>query len=109
MLPATRGALCLHPEKWEFTAQNVMEKLVKCWVVLADGEPPSSHALDLLLLPHEANLDMADLLSDLQPFAVEASHQIGDFKRHGNRARILEEDQLLANKLCSAIATQAKD
>ena len=55
-----------------------MEKLLKSWIVLDDGEPPRSHELDLLA--REANLNLANLLLDLQPFAVEARYQIGDFK-----------------------------
>ena len=84
-----------------------MEKLLKFWIVLADGEPARSYELDLLA--REANLNMANMLLDLQPFAVEARHQIGDFKVPGDRARILKEIHLLADKLRSAIATQAKD
>mgnify|MGYP000919128454 CR=1 FL=1 len=92
---------------WGFTAQQAVEQLLKCCIVLADGEPPRSHELDLLA--REANLNLPNLLLDLQPFAVEARYQIGDFKRPGDRARILEEIQLLADKLRSAIATQARD
>ena len=84
-----------------------MEKLLKCWIVLADCEPPRSHELELLA--REANLNLADLLLDLQPFAVEARYQIGDFKLPADRARILEEIQRLADQIRSTIATQAKD
>ena len=94
-------------EDWGFTAQQAVEKLLKCWIVLADGEPPRSHELDLLA--REANLNLANLLLDLQPFALEALYQIGDFKLPADRARILEEIQLLAEKVRSAIATQARD
>ena len=94
-------------EDWGFTAQQAVEKLLKCWIVLADGEPPRSHELDLLA--REANLNLANLLLDLQPFAVEARYQIGDFKLPADRARILEEIQRLAEKVRSAIATQARD
>ena len=52
-------------EDWGFTAQQAVEKLLKCWIVLADGEPPRSHELDLLA--SQANLELADLLLDLQP------------------------------------------
>ena len=57
-------------EDWGFTAQQAVEKLLKCWIVLADGEPPRSN--ELILLAREANLDLADMLVNLQPFAVEA-------------------------------------
>ena len=66
-----------------------------------------SHELDMLA--SEANLDPAEMLLDLQPIAVGTRHQIGDFKRPGDRARIQEELQLLADKLLSAIARQAKN
>ena len=95
------------PEEWEFTARQAVEKLLKSWIVVADGEPPRSHELDLLA--RECNLNLAKLLLDLQPFAVEALYQIGDFKLPADRARILEEIQLLAAKVRSAIATQARD
>ena len=84
-----------------------MEKLLKCWIVLADGEPPRSHELDLLA--REANLNLVNLLLDLQPFAVKARYQLGDFKLPADRARILDEIQSLAEKVRSAIATQARD
>ena len=101
--------LCSMPpsEEWEFTAQQAVEKLLKCWIVLADGEPPRSHELDLLA--REANLNLANLLLDLQPFAVKARYQLGDFKLPADRARILEEIQRLAEKVRSAIATQTRD
>ena len=51
-------------EDWGFTAQEAVEKLLKCWIVLADGESPRSHELDLLT--HEANLQVGDLLLDPQ-------------------------------------------
>ena len=82
-------------EDWGFTAQQAVEKLLKCWIVLADGEPPRSHELDLLA--SEANLELTDLLRDLQPFAVEAHYQDGDFKLPASRARILAEIQQLVD------------
>ena len=89
-------------EDWGFTAQQAVEKLWQCWIVLADGEPPRSHELDLLA--SEANLELTDLLLlDLQPFAVEARYQDGEFKLPASRARILEEIQLLADQLRQAI------
>ena len=94
-------------EDWGFTAQQAVEKLLKCWIVLADGEPPRSHELDLLA--HEANLNLSNLLLELQPFAVEARYQIGDFKLPADLERILEEIQRLADQVRSSIATQARD
>ena len=93
-------------EGWGFTAQQAVKKLLKCWIVLADSEPPRSYALELLA--REANLNMANMLLDLHSFSVEARYQIGDFKLPGDRARILEEIHLLAHKLSSATAKQAK-
>ena len=93
-------------EEWEFTAQAV-EKLLKCWIVLADVEPPSRHELDLL--GRKGNLNLANMLLDLQPFAVKAHYPIGDFKRPSDQMRILKEIQVLADKLRSPIATQTKN
>ena len=92
-------------EDWGFTAQQAVEKLLKCRIVLADGEPPRSHELDLLA--SEANLELTDLLLDLQPFAVEARYQDGTFELPACRARILEEIQLLADQLRQAIEARA--
>ena len=93
-------------EDWGCTAQQAVEKLLKCWIVLADGEPPRSHELDLLA--SEANLELKELLLGLQPFAVEAcDHQDGDFKLPASRARIVEEIQLLADQLRQAIEAGA--
>ena len=69
MLPASGWCLIPTPEEWAFTAQEAVEELLKCWMVLADGEPPRNH--ELALLAREANLDLADMLQVLQPFAVK--------------------------------------
>ena len=66
--------------------------------------PPSE---DAQLLAGEANLELKDLLLDLQPFAVEARYQDGDFKLPASRARIVEEIQLLADQLRQAIEAGA--
>ena len=92
-------------EDWGFTAQQAVEKLLKCWIVLADGEPPRSHELDLLA--SEANLELNELLLGLQPFAVDARDQDGEFKLPASRARIVEEIQLLADQLRQAIEAGA--
>jgi len=88
-------------EDWGFTAQQAVEKLLKFWIVLADREPPRSHELELLA--SEANLELTELLLDLQPFAVEAHYQDGDFTLPASRARILEEIKLLTVQLRQAI------
>ena len=41
------------------------KKLLKCWIVLADGEPPRSHEINLLA--REANLNLSDMLVELHP------------------------------------------
>ena len=92
-------------EDWGFTAQQAVKKLLKCWIVLADGEPPRSHELDLLA--SEANLELNELLLGLQPFAVDARDQDGEFRLPASRARIVEEIQLLADQLRQAIEAGA--
>ena len=92
-------------EDWGFTAQQAVEKLLKCWIVLADGEPPRSHELNLLA--SEVNLELNELLLGLQPFAVDARDQDSDFKLPASRARIGEEIQLLADQLRQAIEAGA--
>ena len=64
-------------EDWGFTAQQAVEKLLKCWIVLADEEPPRSH--ELSELAHLAKCDVPIILLELQPFAVEARDRDGDF------------------------------
>ena len=91
-------------EDWGFTAQQAVEKLLKCWIVLADGEPPRSHELDLLA--SEANLELTELLLGLQPFAVDARYQDGEFKLPASRARILEEIQQLVDNLHKEIESR---
>ena len=92
-------------EDWGFTAQQAVEKLLKCWIVLADGEPPRSRELDLLA--SKANFELNELLLGLQPFAVDARYQDGEFKLPASRARIVEEIQLLADQLRQAIEAGA--
>ena len=54
-------------EDWSFTAQQAVEKLLKCWIVLADEEPPRSH--ELSELASLAKLVLPNILLDLQPFS----------------------------------------
>ena len=80
-------------EDWGFTAQQAVEKLLKCWIVLADEEPPRSHELsELATLATRA---LPTILLDLQPFAVEARYRDGDFPLPANRSTILEIIQQL--------------
>ena len=44
-------------EDWGFTAQQALEKLLKCWIVLANQEPPHSH--DLVELAALAEVDLS--------------------------------------------------
>ena len=64
-------------EDWGFTAQQAVEKLLECWIVLADQEPPRSH--ELSELARLANLAVPNILLDLQPFAVERATRMGSF------------------------------
>ena len=63
-------------EDWGFTAQQALEKLLKCWIVLANQEPPRSH--DLVELAALAEVDLSETLLALQPFAVEARYRDGE-------------------------------
>ena len=78
-----------------------MEKLLTCWIVLVDEEPPRSHEL-----PELANLAkraLPNILLDLQPFAVEARYRDGDFPLPADRSNILEEIQQLMQAFQAAI------
>ena len=64
-------------EDWGFTAQQVVEKLLKAWIVLADRRPPRTQELtDLASL---VGLSLDPRLAALQEFAVEARYQEGPF------------------------------
>ena len=80
-------------EDWGFTAQQAVEKLLKCWIVFADEEPPRSHELsELASLAQRA---VPNILLELQPFAVEARYRDGDFPLPAERSTILEGIQQL--------------
>ena len=74
-------------EDWGFTAQQALEKLLKCWIVLANQEPPRSH--DLVELAALAEIDLSKTLLALQPFAVEARYRDGEFPLPARRELIL--------------------
>ena len=78
-----------------------MEKLLKCWIVLADEEPPRSH--ELSELASLAKRALPNILLNLQPFAVEARYQDGDFPLPADRSTILEEIQQLMQAFLAAI------
>ena len=76
-----------------FTAQQAVDKLLKCWIVFADEEPPRSHELsELASLAQRA---VPNILLELQPFAVEARYRDGDFPLPAERSTILEGIQQL--------------
>ena len=88
-------------EDWGFTAQQAVEKLLKCWIVLADKEPPRSHELSELAAL--AELAVPTILLELQPFAVEARYGDGDFPLPAERSTILEGIQQLVKAFHEAI------
>ena len=88
-------------EDWGFTAQQAVEKLLKCWIVFADEEPPRSHELsELASLAQRA---VPNILLELQPFAVEARYRDGDFPLPAERSTILEGIQQLVEAFQEAI------
>ena len=92
-------------EDWGFTAQQAVEKLLKCWIVLADEEPPQSH--ELSELASLAKRALPNNLLGLQPFAVEARYRDGDFPLPGERLAILEGIQQLMVACQAAIDIDA--
>ena len=88
-------------EDWGFTAQQAVERLLTCWIVLADEEPPRSH--ELSEIAHLAKRAVPNILLDLQPFAVEARYRDGDFLLPADRTTILEEIQQLMKAFQAAI------
>ena len=101
MPPSEDARLLLNAEDWGFTAQQAVEKLLKCWIVLADKEPPRSH--ELSELASLAKLVLPNILLDLQPFAVEARYRDGDFPLPAERSIILNEIQQLMEAFQAAI------
>ncbi len=93
-------------EDWGFTAQQALEKLLKCWIVLANQEPPRSH--DLVELAALAEVDLSDTLLALQPFAVEARYRDGEFPLPARRELILSSLNELVRAFLDA-AECAKD
>jgi HEPN domain-containing protein len=74
-------------EDWGFTAQQVVEKLLKAWIVLADRRPPRVHALaDLGALSGQ---QVDPRLLELQVFAVEARYEQGPFPLPAPRQELL--------------------
>ena len=77
-------------EDWGFTAQQVVEKLLKAWIVLADRRPPRLHGLaDLADLAALAGQPLDPRLRALQVFAVEARYEQGPFPLPAPRPELL--------------------
>jgi HEPN domain-containing protein len=74
-------------EDWGFTAQQVVEKLLKAWIVLSDRRPPRVH--DLSDLAAVAGQPLEPRLAALQEFAVEARYEAGPFPLPAERSELL--------------------
>ena len=74
---------------------------MKCWIVLADEEPPRSH--ELSELASQAKRAVPNILLELQPFAVEVRYRDGEFPLPAERSTILEEIQQLMEAFQAAI------
>ena len=83
-----------------------MDKLLNCWIVLADEEPPRSH--ELSELAGLAKRSVPNILLELQPFAVEARYRDGDFPLPAERSTILEGIQQLVEAFQEAIDGNAE-
>jgi len=76
-------------EDWGFTAQQVIEKILKAWIVLADRRPPHTHELQELLPLAGVTLPLE--LLKLQVFAVEARYEEGPFPLPAPRHKLLAQ------------------
>ena len=74
-------------EDWGFTAQQAVEKLLKAWIVLNEGQSPRVH--DLKALAERSGLEMPPILLALQVYAVEARYEEGPFPLPADRAELL--------------------
>jgi HEPN domain-containing protein len=82
-------------EYWGFTAQQAVEKLLKAWIVLNNGQPPRVH--DLTALAELSGLVIPPILLALQVYAVEARYEEGPFPLPADRSEVLAAiQQLLA-------------
>ena len=90
------GLDAAYPEEdWGFTAQQAVEKLLKAWIVLRNGQPPRVH--DLTALAELSGLEFNPVLLDLQVYAVEARYEEGPFPLPADRSELLAAiQQLLA-------------
>ena len=88
-------------EDWGFTAQQVIEKILKAWIVLADQRPPHTHELEQLL--PLAQVMIPPVLLQLQVFAVEARYEEGPFPLPTARGELLAMLQAELMRLEQAI------
>lgn len=89
-------------EDWGFTAQQVIEKILKAWIVLADQKPP--HTLVLTDLLSQAGISVPAVLLELQVFAVDARYEEGPFPLPAGRSTLLELLKAELTRLEQAIA-----
>lgn len=83
-------------EDWGFTAQQAVEKVLKAWIVLRNGQPPRVH--DLTTLAELSGLVCNPMLLELQVYAVEARYEEGPFPLPADRSEILNTiEELLAH------------
>lgn len=75
-------------EDWGFTAQQVIEKILKAWIVLADQRPAHTHVLNDLL--NQAGITVPPVLLELQVFAVDARYEEGPFPLPAMRNELLD-------------------
>ena len=90
-------------ENWGFTAQQVIEKILKAWIVLADQRPPHTHELEQLL--PLAQVTIPPMLLKLQVFAVEARYEEGPFPLPAPRGELLALLQAELKRLEQTIMT----
>ncbi len=75
-------------EDWGYTAQQVIEKILKGWIVLADQRPAHTHVLTDLL--SQAGITVPAVLLELQVFAVDARYEEGPFPLPAGRSELLD-------------------
>ena len=95
-------------EDWGFTAQQVIEKILKAWIVLADQRPPHTHVLSELT--PLAKITLPEALLALQVYAVDARYEEGPFPLPAARSKLLALLKTELMRLEQAIAAaQAAD
>jgi HEPN domain-containing protein len=91
-------------EDWGFTAQQVVEKLLKAWIVLSDRRPPRVH--ELIDLASVAGQPLEPRLAALQEFAVEARYEEGPFPLPAGRSELLGLLETELERCEKAVAAQ---